>query len=245
MIDIHCHLLPEIDDGPDSMGEALKLALLAVQSGITHSVVTPHIHPGRYENNYETIYSHYADFKDALDCHDINLALGMAAEVRICPEIINMIEQDEIPFLGELEGRKVILLEMPHSLIPVGSDKLIQALINRNILPMIAHPERNKDVMRNIDKLEPFVELGCLFQVTAGSVAGLFGEVAQMRAHQILKNNWCTVLASDAHNEMHRPPDLRPGHIAASEIVGESRAWDLVHTMPYKIVESQFELEMA
>jgi len=241
MIDVHCHLLPEIDDGPKSMGEALKLALIAVQNGITHSVVTPHIHHGRYENDAESIYSHYEDFKDALHCHDIELNLGMAAEVRAGPEIIEMIERDEIPFLGEYEGRKVLLLEFPHNKIPVGSDKLVRTLSSRGILPMIAHPERNKDVMRNLKKLEQLIDLGCLVQVTAGSVAGQFGAKAKKRADQILKNNWCTVLASDAHNVKSRPPNLNPGHQAAAQIVGESRAWDLVHTTPFSIVENQFD----
>jgi len=242
MIDIHCHLLPEIDDGPESMGEALKLALLAVKNGITHSVVTPHIHHGRYENDFASILARFEDFRDALECHDIDLELGMAAEVRIGPEIIEMLEKDQIPFLGEFEGRKVMLLEFPHNMIPVGSDNLVRALCNRGILPMIAHPERNKDVMRSLKKLQPFVDLGCLFQVTAGSVSGYFGAKAKKRANEILKNNWCTVLASDAHNANHRPPDLNPGHQAAAKIIGESRAWDLVHTTPFRIVENQFEL---
>jgi len=244
MIDIHCHLLPEIDDGPRSMGEALKLALLASQNGITHSVVTPHIHPGRYDNYFELIFSRYEDFKDALECHNIELELGMAAEVRISSEIIEMIDKDEIPFLGEYEGRKVMLLEFPHNMIPASSAKLVRAFINRGILPMIAHPERNKDVMSNLRKLNPFVDLGCLFQVTASSVSGYFGDKAKKRADQILKNNWCTVLASDAHNATHRPPDLNAGFQAATKVIGESRAWDLVHTTPFSIVESQFELAL-
>jgi len=242
MIDTHCHLLPEIDDGPSSMGEALKLALIAVQNGITHAIVTPHIHLGRYENNASSIYSHFEDFKDALECHNINLELGMAAEVRICPELPIMLDRNEIPFLGEYEGRNVMLLEFPHNMIPDDSVKFIKSLSNRGILPMIAHPERNKAVMRSLKNLQPFVDLGCLFQVTASSVSGHFGAKAKKRANEILKNNWCTVLATDAHNANHRPPNLNPGHRAAAKIIGESRAWDLVHTTPFSIVEHQFEL---
>ena len=244
MIDIHCHLLPEIDDGPESMGEALQLAMLAVKNGITHAVVTPHIQPGRYENDAESIRARFEDFRDALECHAIPLELGMAAEVRICPEILVMLDNGDIPFLGRLHGKQIILLELPHSHVPVGSDKLVQALINKNVLPMIAHPERNKDIMRDIRKIEPFVDLGCLFQVTASSVAGYFGETARQRAIQILQNRWCTVLASDAHNAMHRPPDLNPGFQAAADIIGESSAWDLVHDNPFDVAEAQFEPDL-
>ena len=106
---------------------------------------------------------------------------------------------------------------------------------------MIAHPERNKAVMKDLKNLQPFVEQECLFQLTAGSVAGIFGKAAQKRAQQILKRGWCSVLASDAHNIMYRPPDLTAGLKAASLIVGESRAWDMVKNTPLKIVHEQFE----
>ncbi len=152
MIDLHCHLLPGIDDGPVTLASALQLATLAVANGITHAVVTPHVNPGRYENTAPSIASVFEAFQTELTAQGINLKLGMAGEVRICPEIPPMLEQGLIPFLGEWEGKKVLLLELPHSHVPPGSDKLVQWLLDRDIQPMIAHPERNKDVMRDLDK---------------------------------------------------------------------------------------------
>ena len=241
MIDIHSHLLPGIDDGPEWLGQSLHLALVATDNGISHSVVTPHIHAGRYENNAHIIKERLLELQEALVCHDIPLLLGMAAEVRIGPEIIILLEKNLIPFLGEYYGKQVMLLEFPHSHIPPGSEKLIHLLLDKGIRPIIAHPERNKDVLRDVEKIAPFVDLGCLLQVTAGSVAGMFGSACQVRAQQLLERDWVTVLATDAHNLEHRPPDLKSGYLAAEKIVGESLAWDLVCNNPWSIVATQFE----
>ncbi|MAM69592.1 MAG: capsular biosynthesis protein [Gammaproteobacteria bacterium] len=240
MIDLHCHLLPGIDDGPDTLEQALELARIAVANGITHSVLTPHIHPGRYENDAASIQAELKTFRAALEAENIPLQLGFAGEVRLSAEIPMMIEQGQIPFYGELDGYHVFLLELPHSHVPPGSDKLVEWLLQRNIRPMIAHPERNKDIMRKPDKIQPFIELDCLFQLTAGSVAGDFGEAAQNTARLILETGKVSVLASDAHNALYRPPRLDHGRDAAAEIVGSDAAHELVFDRPRQLIQNQF-----
>lgn len=241
MIDIHCHLLPGIDDGPDTLEQALELAQLAADNGITHAVVTPHIHPGRWENSRQIIEEHWARFKEAVAEAAIPLQLGFAAEVRLSPEVLQMVANEQIPFHGEVDGYQILLLELPHSHVPPGSDNLTRWLLDRKIRPMIAHPERNKGIMRNLDQLEPFVEQGCFFQVTAGAAAGLFGDPARETAEAILKQGCVTVLASDAHNINHRPPRLDHGRDAAAAILGEEAANALVTTAPMSIVSKQFD----
>ena len=168
MIDLHCHLLPNIDDGPKSLEEALTLAELAAKNGIIRAIATPHIHPGRYENDRINIQDAYARFSRELKERGIPLLLGFSAEVRMGPEIIPMIERNEIPFLGSIDGYKVMLLEFPHSHIPIGSEKLVNWLLARKIRPMIAHPERNKEIVRNPEKASVLIRKGCMLQVTAG-----------------------------------------------------------------------------
>jgi len=241
MYDLHCHLLPGIDDGPEDLATAIELAKVAVANGITHSVVTPHIHLGRYDNNKAIIEAKLIEFKQALAEQNIPLTLAYAAEIRLGAEILNWVMDDSIPYLGKWQGRKVLLLELPHSHIPPGADKLIDWLIKQNIQVMIAHPERNKDVMRDIDKLSPFVEAGCLFQVTAGSTAGFFGSKAERIAQYMLEQGLVTILASDAHNIKHRPPSLIEGLSAASDIIGEHAASKLVNDNPRLISESLFD----
>jgi protein-tyrosine phosphatase len=236
MLDLHCHMLPNIDDGPDSLTEALQMARLAVASGVSRTVVTPHIHPGRYENDISSIHAAVSRFREALAAADIPLELGVAAEVRIGPETMMLIETDRMPWLGELDGYRLFLLELPHSHVPVGTDKLVKWCLKRGVRPVIVHPERNKDIIRDFERITPLVELGCLLQVTAGSVAGLFGRHAQQRAYQLLKRGWVSLLASDAHNVKVRVPNLEPGRAAAAAIVGEGKSWRLVRDNPARIL---------
>ncbi len=236
MIDLHCHLLPGIDDGPETMEEALALAAHAVQSGIVHSVVTPHVHIGRYDNELASIERHLGRFRAELERRGIELQLSLGAEVRIGEAIIEMVMQNRIPFLGERDGYRIMLLELPHSHVPVGSDKLVGWLLKHKIRPIIAHPERNKDVHQDIDKITPFVSMGCWLQVTAGAVVGNFGEPSRKRAVELLERGWVSILASDAHNLEHRPPELEPGRRAAAAVVGEEASWKLVRDTPLSIV---------
>ncbi len=150
MIDIHCHLLPGIDDGAKTLTEALDMARIAVGNGIDYAVMTPHLHPGRYENTRSSTEQPLREFRAALRKELIPLQISAAAEVRLSPEILPLMEQNELPFLGEMDGNRIMLLEFPHSHITLGADKLIQKLLDNRIRPIIAHPERNKDVIRDL-----------------------------------------------------------------------------------------------
>lgn len=236
MIDLHCHLLPGIDDGPEDLATALRLARHAVAAGIHTAVVTPHMHAGRYDNRAGNIREATRQFQEILDAQGIALKLLCAAEVRLDHEVLSWVGDRHIPWLGGWQGEQVMLLEFPHSHVPVGADKLVAWLLKQKIRPMIAHPERNKDVMRSVDKLLPFVRMGCLLQVTAGAVAGSFGEPARARAVDLLARGWVTVLASDAHNLEARPPELEPGRAAAAKIVGEEESWQMVRHRPAAII---------
>ena len=236
MIDLHCHLLPGIDDGPETLEEALAMARMAVANGITEARVTPHVHVGRWDNDLAGIEKAVEAHRTELALAGIPLKLGFAAEVRLAYEVLPLIEAGRVPFLGELDGYKIMLLEFPHSHIPVGSDKFVAWLLNRGIRPMIAHPERNKEIMRDSSRLHPFVRAGCLIQLTADAVAGEFGEVCEARAIEFLENRWVTVLASDAHDITTRPPRIAPGLEVASAILGHDAAQDLVDANPRRIV---------
>lgn len=240
MIDLHCHLLPGIDDGPKELGDAIELARASVVNGITHAVVTPHITPGRYDNDLLSISTVYQAFKQTLIESEIDLKIGMAAEVRLGPEIFTLFEEERLPFLGEFEGRKVLLMEFPHDHIPPGSDKMIKWLFDHNIIPMIAHPERNKDVLWKLSKLQPFVEAGCLLQLTASSLVGNFSPHAEQCARTILEKGWVTILASDAHNLHKRLPEIEPGRAVVEEMLGKEASWKMVKDIPWEIASNHF-----
>lgn len=240
MIDLHSHLLPGIDDGAPDLETALQLARVAVDDGITHLVCTPHIHHGRYDNDRASIHQAHQRFVQGLAQAGIDLKVSWAAEVRFGMELMGNLAEGALPFLGRWEGKKVLLLEFPHSEIPFGAERLTTWLLQRNVVPMIAHPERNKGLMRTPAKLKPFLQQGCLLQVTAGSVAGHFGDNARALAHSLLEEGLVTILASDAHNLQHRPPLLAEGMEHAARIVGDRQAERLVKDTPWQIAQHHF-----
>ena len=240
MFDIHCHLLPGIDDGPPDLESALMLARQAVDDGVTHAVLTPHVHPGRWENTLPGIQRAVDLFREALIEQGIPLFVGVGGEVRVGPEIKRLFTDHQLPVLGSWYGEKVILLELPHGHIPVGTDVIVSWLRSEGVVPLIAHPERNKEVMRSFDKLQQFVEAECLFQVTAGSLQGQFGENARRTALRLLDSGLVTVLASDAHHVARRPVNLSIGREVVAKLHGEAQADQLVYGNPLAIVRRQF-----
>ncbi|HDZ57872.1 MAG TPA: capsular biosynthesis protein [Pseudomonas xinjiangensis] len=240
MIDLHCHMLPGIDDGPEDMQTSLEMARFAVEHGITHVVCTPHIHPGRYENSAASIQQACSKFATALKSAGIKLKVSSAAEVRFDSQIMTGVKDGSIPFLGEWEGRKAILLEFPHGEIPFGAERMTRWLLKEGIMPVLAHPERNKGLMLTPSKLKPFIQQGCLLQLTAGSIAGAFGESAQRLAHHLLKQGVVSLIATDAHNIKYRPPELKPGLSIAEKILGEREAKQLVLDTPWRISQGHF-----
>ena len=240
MIDLHCHYLPGIDDGAQTMAEALDLARAAVADGITEAAMTPHVHPGRYENTVSSLRPLFLEYRQALAEAQIPLAIHLAGEVRLLPESLELLTHAEMPILGTWQEEFVALIEFPHEQVPVGAMNAVAFLRRRGIRPLLAHPERNKDVMRDWRKLEPFVKENCLLQVTAASVCGLFGDTAQKVAHQLIEMDWVTVVASDAHSVANRPPVMSLARQHLAQRYGEELAVRLTQTNPAQVVAGNF-----
>lgn len=236
MIDLHCHYLPAIDDGSQSVAESLDLARASVADGITHAAMTPHVYPGRYENKRSTVTAATQRFQAALDDAAIPLQVFPAGEVRLTADIMDLLDQDELPFLGTMDGYRILLLEFPYDQIPVGTERLAHWLLAHKIRPLIAHPERNKAIMQNVEKIVPFLEMGCLLQLTAASVIGEFGKAAQDSAALMLQRGWVSVIATDAHNLLHRAPRMKAARSWLVECGGHDWADSLTRLIPAKIL---------
>jgi protein-tyrosine phosphatase len=208
MIEIHAHLLPGIDDGPETLQDSLALAQAFVNDGVRHVVATPHVFPGRFNNTRTTIEHAVEQFQKELLANEIDLAVQVAGEVRLSEDVIALFEQEELPYLGELEGYRTLLLELPDGQIPLGTDKLVAWLIKRGVRPVIAHPERNRVVRDRPEAAKELLDMGCLLQITAGALTGQFGSKVQQSAQALVKADWVSAVASDAHNLASRPPCL-------------------------------------
>jgi len=236
VIDLHCHLLPGIDDGAATLEDALALARALVEDGVTQVVATPHWTPGVFDNRRQAIYAEADKFAAALRAFNIPLQLHAACEVRLSADLLDLMVADELAYLGQHQGFKVLLLEMPDAQIPPGTDRLVRALLDKRIRPLIVHPERNKAVMDQPERLRPLMEMGCLVQVTAASVLGEFGSKALATAQALLDLGWVHVLASDAHNLRGRRPRMQAARELLAQQLGEERARWMTETYPAQLL---------
>src|SRR5471030_251462 len=236
MIDLHCHFLPGVDDGPEQLDVAIRLAEAAVANGISVSALTPHVHPRRYPNTRSSLQQTFSAFQQELVKRNIPLRLFLGGEVRFSPESLDLIMENDVPYYAEGDGYKIMLLEFPHDMIPAGSQQFVAKLLSMKIRPLIAHPERNKTVMNDVDRIRPFVDMGCWLQVTAGSLAGSFGKPAKQVALQLLEDELIWVVATDAHTLGTRPPDLAEGRDVVADIMGARLARRMVLERPARIL---------
>jgi protein-tyrosine phosphatase len=236
MIDMHCHFLPGIDDGPDDLDTALEMARVAVADGIGFAVATPHIEPGRFFNNKVIIRRRFEDFRNALSKANIPLRIAMASEVRLDLDVVAMFGREEVPFLGVVDNHEIVLLELPPTHVPVGAARFIERLVRQRIRPVIAHPERNEEIIRKPERLDALLAAGSYLQINAGSLTGDFGRPARRRARQLLRLDVFKMLASDGHDPIERPPVLSAGVEAAASVIGLEAAQALVYQNPASIV---------
>lgn len=237
MIDIHAHLMPNVDDGPASMQEALLLCRAAVADGISHSVCTPHILPGRFDNTKQALINDFALFQQQIALAGIDLQLSLAAEVHMDIRVLQLIEEEQIPYLGKQAstGLNYMLLELPDAQIPVGAEAFVKRLIDKNICPVIVHPERNRSVFTNPAKIRPFIEAGCQLQITAASLLGQFGPAIENVAWQLIESGHVTAIASDCHNISGRRPRMAEAKAILMQRYGTALATSLTQTGPAQL----------
>ena len=241
IVDIHCHILPGIDDGAADIEESIRMAKQAVGSGISHVVATPHIFPGKYENSVSNIKLARDLLLNEIKAIDLPLKVAAAAEVHLSESIVPLVEDSKLPFIGSWEDKRVLLLELPNHQIPYGTEFLVDWLQDKGISPMIAHPERNRVLMNNMEALYGFIDRGCLLQTTLGAFVGMFGERVRQFSKFLLNSNLITVIASDAHSSGKRSLDLTSGLKQLESQVGENTIHQLLRENPLKISNELFQ----
>jgi len=234
MIDLHCHLLPGIDDGATSWDHSLAMARLAAADGITDILATPHITPGVYDNTTATVAPLVAALVERLRVEQIPLRVHVGADVRIDTDLVERIERGEIPVVGK--ETRYLVAELPAQMIPPNVPRLLYELQLRRIVAIITHPERNAVFQRDLDLLAEMVSAGSLAQVTAGSLTGEFGPVARRTAVKMLGRQLIHIIATDGHGVEARRPILSAGVAQAATVVGEEAARDMVTTTPQAIL---------
>jgi protein-tyrosine phosphatase len=202
-VDIHCHLVPEIDDGAKSWDETLAMAKMAVDDGITTIVVTPHQLGNYAHNTGDIIRQRTIALQQQLDRSQIPLRVLPGADVRIEDEMVEGLRRGDVLSLGD--HRKHVLLELPHELyFPL--ERVLDDLGRIGMTGILSHPERNQGLLKRPEIVEPLVDAGCLMQVTASSLIGGMGPGPQQMSEWMLEQGLVHFLATDAHGPKSRRP---------------------------------------
>lgn len=197
MIDLHCHILPGVDDGADTLADSIAMAEKAISQGITHILCTPPSYNGKYVNPKAAVIDNVAELQAELDRRNLPLTLLEGQEVRITGDLVEEIQQDQILFTDLADT--YLLIEFPTMDVPAYTEQLFFKLRNMGKVPVIVHPERNAKFREDPNRLIPYLEMGCLAQLTAPSYIGVFGKDIQKTAKQMVEHNLVQMMASDAH----------------------------------------------
>jgi protein-tyrosine phosphatase len=239
MIDLHCHILPGVDDCAEDWDECLRMARIAVEDGIETIVATPHW-PGDEggASRSDRVQSLAREVQERLDQEGIPLRVLPGHELVILPEILDELASGgALPYPTDGTGAaRYALLETPYHHLPFFLRDLLFQVQSRGYTPVLAHPERNPTVQAKPDTLQEYVDAGCLIQVTAGSLLGQFGGPSQRTARTLVRRGWAHVLASDAHSPENRPPRLTEACRQAAQLIGEEAARRAVESTPAAIL---------
>jgi len=210
VIDIHCHILPGIDDGASSIEESIFMVKEGYEDGIHTIVATPHHMNGIYNNEKEDILTYVDLLNQRVQQEGLNVTILPGSEIHIYGEFLEDLKSDRL--LTFNDKNKYIFLEFPYYRIPENANRLIFEILVSGHIPIIPHPERNKDLQNNPDKLYQFVKQGAITQLTASSLLGLFGMSTQKFSLQIIEHNLAHVIASDSHGIGKRGVKLKEAY---------------------------------
>ncbi len=233
MIDIHCHILPEVDDGAKSWEIAEEMCRTAAADGIDHMVATPHA-SDRYA--YDRV--HLEELKQELQRLIGPVPhLGLGCDFHMSYENLQDVMIHPEKYL--IEGGRYLLVELSNYGIPVQIDESYTRLLQMGITPVITHPERNPILLRTPQRVLQWIELGCAVQVTASAFTGRWGQPSFHMAEWLLKHDALHVLATDAHDLKNRPPVLSAARDAVADLRGDKIAQALVNDNPLAIVSGK------
>ena len=233
MIDIHCHPLPETDDGAKSFDIAVAMMKMAAGDGVTHVVATPHC-------NFRYAFNAVQNRRKAAE---LQSATGNAPEIllgcdfRLSYDNIHRLNEERADF--SINGTQYLLVEFDDHFIPRQMDRVFYDIQVAGLTPILTHPERNAVCQRKFQDVYNWVVRGCLVQITAQSYTGGFGSEALRAAEQLLDLNMVHFVASDAHDTDHRPPTLSSAYEKVASTRGQDLADRLLTQNPEAVIHGK------
>jgi len=233
MVDVHCHLLPGIDDGPRTMEESLRMAEMAIGEGITHVVATPHA-CGAYSFDFRVVQNLCQELQKQVGQR---LQIATGCDFHMNPENLEALRRNPLPYC--INQRDYLLVEFNEIAIPPAMDQTLHEIQLAGLRPIITHPERNAILRGKPERLRQWVRSGCYAQVTGGALTGAFGAVAQQMATSWIQEGLIHFVASDAHNMRTRQLRLQPAYDRVVDGFGEEKARALFLDNPLAAFEGR------
>lgn len=239
MIDIHCHILPGIDDGSLSLNESLIMSQCAAGGGTRKIVATPH-----YFNDYQNprpitkteVRQAFNELKNFLRMSKSPIELYMGAEQYGVSNLASLIENDELITIND---SRYLLIEFSLDDDIERAKYVLGQLDDYDIIPILAHPERYDFIQDEPSRIFWFLENGCLLQVNKGSITGRFGEEAEGISHWLVRERMASFVASDSHGPYQRTADMSEAYQYACYSCGEEYAYELFNGNPQKVLDDE------
>ncbi len=238
MIDLHCHILPGLDDGAKNLEEAVEMAKIAEDEGIERIVATPHLFRGDFMcEDLGIIEEKRKELSRALETNDIHVELLTGAEVHIAHNLMEEIRNSRD--LLVINRSSYMFVEFPSRHVFSGVKELFFELMSEGLIPIIAHPERNSVFVRNPSFLYELVRMGSLSQANSGSLSGIYGREAEQAVFRFLEMNLIHFIGSDGHSPNTLAPKLSAARERAERIIGKEGAKALVEDNPGAVLEDK------
>ena len=232
MVDIHCHLLPGVDDGPKTWEETLQMCETAAADGITHIVATPHCNDfwsydrEAHQARLDELASRVPALEFTLGC-DFHFSYESVQDFKRCPHHYT------------IGNTHYLLVELSDFGIPQTLSSVFFEMISSGTIPIITHPERNPLIQKRLNLLEEWSALGCLVQITANSLTGRWGSKVKKISEKLVTQGLVNVIASDAHNLGSRPPILSEARKVVAKLAGNEGAASLFLDVPAAIIRGE------
>ena len=237
MIDLHCHILPAFDDGAATLEDALMMAEVAAQDGITQLVASPHLRDDEGYARARLIPEAVTQLNGEIRQRGISLEVLAGAEVHIREDLAQHWEAGELVTIGN--RGKYLLVEPPFQNLPMCTAQVVFEFVARGVIPIIAHPERVLELQHDPNILVELIERGALSHITGSSLIGALGPGAQRTAEVMLRHGLAHFIATDAHSWKARPPVMGRAVEAAKKLLGEEKAQALVEEHPARVLRGE------
>ena len=236
-VDIHSHIIPGVDDGSRDLETSIGLLKMAAENGTTDIIATPHVIDVSTMLTWDSIRHHVEELQKEADKRGIPIRIYPGAETELNWDLLELIREDHTRFC--LAGSRYLLMEMPSLMLPPHLDEMIYELQLMDIVPVLAHPERQIQLMEQPGKLLDLLKKGCVAQSNGGSLTGVFGPKVHDNVHRLLDRDMVGFIGSDAHNLRHRNTNLKVAREKLENHWGHERAEELFSVRPRHILENK------